>query len=367
MFAELNLAVKVFNPCWHVVDAARDWGIVASAITTDLSEARQQPYRVAAVRVFYDRPDVFDYEPAIADIPLHEFDLVLISDPEYNRLPEILRWIQSKGVGSWLLALGGSREADQPDEACMVSRPYYIPRFLAKNQPQPTAAEHKPYRFDMMLGARRPHRDYACLAFATAGLLDTNIVTYRDCFPGALINHQTQEVQALFPNQQLAWPYVSPNLDPAWEVSAQINNQISFDAPWEIYRRCWYSVITETLGTGRDFFLSEKTIKALYCGRIFVVFAPQYFLRNLRELGFETWEGIVDESYDQEPLDYVRYQRAMLQIMRLAWLEDPRISYHRAQNRLEHNHLQLGTVVNQARRRMHQLIRSRVPSWVLLA
>jgi len=367
MFAEINLAVKVYNPCWDVVDVARDWGIGPESTTWDLGEALQQSFRIAAVRVFYDRADVFDHEPDLVAIPLTEFDLVLISDPEYNRLPDILDWIASRNIKTWLLAMGGKRESDRPDDACMLTRPFYIPRFLMNNQFESTTADQKPFRFDMMLGARRPHRDYAWLAFAKSGLLDQNIVTYRDCFPGALINHQTQEVRTLFADQDLAWPYVSPGLDPAWEVSAQVNNQVSFDAPWEIYRRCWYSVITETLGTGRDFFLSEKTIKALYCHRIFVVFAPQYFLRNLRELGFETWEGIVDESYDQEPLDHVRFQKAMLQIMRLAWLEDPRISYHRAQSRLQHNHLQLATVVNQSRRRMHALIRQKVPAWVLQA
>ena len=49
------------------------------------------------------------------------------------------------------------------------------------------------------------------------------------------------------------------------------------------------------------FFFTEKIVKPILAKRLFVVCSGQYYLRNLRKLGFRTFHDIIDESYDAEP------------------------------------------------------------------
>lgn len=340
----------VYNPCWQTFDVAADWGL--SNTTQDIDVALAQPFSVAAIRVLYTEPYIHNYDPAFAPGDLSKFDLVLLSDIEYYPQAEIEAWIAKQNIKNYVLAVGGINSQDQL-KSNQLYRSYWIQHFLERNtESHNNHSNTKPYMFDVLLGARRPHRDYVMLALDKTGLLDRSIVTYRDCFPGAIINNQNTEFQDIFWDTPLQWPYVSPHLDPTWEVASQINNQISFISPVELYRKTWYSIICETAGTGTNFFLSEKTIKAMFNRRMFVLFGPVGFLAKLREQGFETFGHLIDESYDSEPRDYKRFEMAMHQVMQLAWFENPADMYRMAQPVLEHNHNRLHEL--EQRRRCNQ-------------
>jgi hypothetical protein len=349
---------RVYNPCYHSVDVARDWGLDILDTTTDINIALAQPYRVAAIRVFYDQPWIHSYDPELI-IDLSQFDLVLFSDVEYYTQADIEAWINEQHVQQYVLALGGINVEDSLKEN-QVYRPYWIRRFMELNEYTDTNANSKPYLFDALLGARRPNRDYVMLSLDRIGLLDQSLVTYRNCFPGAVVNEQNTHFQSLFPNP-LKWPYVSPHLDTQWEVGTVVDNTISFNSPLDIYRRTWYSIICETIGTGSTFFLSEKTIKAMYNQRIFVVFGPQGYLRQLRNMGFATFDGIIDESYDDEPRDSIRFQKAMHQVMQLAWFENPIDMYASMQGALEQNQRRLYELEEKRSRDLRELLHRHIP------
>jgi hypothetical protein len=355
---DLKFRGLVYNPCHNTVDVAADWGEFCTTQDQDL--ALRQPFSIAAMRVFYDEPWIFDFDPEVARIDVTQFDLVLLSDIEYYSQKQIQDWAAQKGIKSYLLALGGVNH-ETVDTANTVYRPYWIKIYTEKNSPGVVNNTTRPYMFDCMLGARRPHRDYVMLALTKTGLLEKSIVTYRDCFPGAVINEYTQQYADLFPTTALNWPYVSPNLDPAWEVSNYINNQISFISPNNIFQQTNYSIITETIGTGDDFFLSEKTIKAMNAKRVFVVFGPRYYLRRLQEHGFQTFGAVVDESYDNEPVDSVRFQLAMLQLIRLAYFESVESVYARTEYALDNNVNTLYWICDQYRKKMTNLLISKIP------
>ena len=65
----------------------------------------------------------------------------------------------------------------------------------------------------------------------------------------------------------------------------------------------YFNLILESDVTRDVFFMTEKTIKPLLIGQPFVIYASQGFLQHLKDLGFETFGTLWDESYDQEP-DY---------------------------------------------------------------
>ena len=353
---------QVYNPCWQSVDVAADWGFGKDNWTNDLSIALSQKFKIAAVRAYYNRTWVASYDPAACHGDLRSFDLVLISDAEYYSQQQIVEWCAELGITNYLIALGGIFAKDNIDPTRMLYRPYWLNRYLEKNTLVNTYADNKPFMFDCLLGTRRPHRDYLMLALTKSGLINNSIVTYRDVFPGAIIDEQSTVVSNLFNGTSLNWPYVSPNLDPAWEVADVINNQVSFDSPNAIFAKTHYSIVAETLGTGNNFFLSEKTIKAMYASRVFVVFGPRHYLKRLHELGFQTFGHVIDESYDDEPVDSVRYQKAMLQVMRLAWFEDPKNIYSNCDFALINNLRVLPYLHQNAQEEMYQLLRAHTPA-----
>ncbi len=51
--------------------------------------------------------------------------------------------------------------------------------------------------------------------------------------------------------------------------------------------------------------------------RLFIVISSYRFLEGLQSLGFKTFEGIIDESYDQEIDDHTRWRKAIEQAV---WL-----------------------------------------------
>jgi hypothetical protein len=64
-------------------------------------------------------------------------------------------------------------------------------------------------------------------------------------------------------------------------------------------------------------FYTEKTVKPILARRLFVAFVGQHYIRNLHNLGFQTFHGIIDESYDEEPDMTKRYQMAYEQMQYL--------------------------------------------------
>jgi len=105
--------------------------------------------------------------------------------------------------------------------------------------------------------------------------------------------------------------------------------------PYRIYNQCLYSVVAETSGSRPNFY-TEKTGKPLLSKRIFVMFAGQHHLRNLRGFGFKTFDGILDESYDDIKDLETRYQQAWKQVEFLM-NQDPVEIYKQADPILEHN------------------------------
>jgi hypothetical protein len=170
-----------------------------------------------------------------------------------------------------------------------------------------------------------------------SGLIDRSIVTYRDVFVGGDCRSTPPDVQAQFPNLAVPWPYVSPNLDPAWEVRATLDNSVSGLVPWEIYNRTWYSVLVETLGYGTTFLMEEKIGKCLFGRRLFVHFGTAHWLEKLRSFGFQTFGSVLDESYDSIEDDIKRWQAAFEQVKWLSQQNHTEL-LQKIKPILDHNH-----------------------------
>lgn len=66
----------------------------------------------------------------------------------------------------------------------------------------------------------------------------------------------------------------------------------------DYYKNYPVNVISETLFFSEATFASEKIWKPILMGQIFIPMAAQYYLQNLRALGFKTFSPYIDEEYD---------------------------------------------------------------------
>ena len=66
--------------------------------------------------------------------------------------------------------------------------------------------------------------------------------------------------------------------------------------------------MTESLTDKDTLFLSEKIWKPISCGHPFMVLGNKGALKKLKELGFQTFDKWLDESYDNEEEMSVRAQ-----------------------------------------------------------
>ena len=330
----LHATLKVFSPGYQ----ATEWGFDYSQIV-DMATALAQPHRIAVLPVFYSLPNKHEYNTEYMQLPLHKFDLVLFTDIEWHSKKELVEWIETTGVENWLLHTAGDW-LDEPQHPRVIYRPAWSFNLLRWNPPREDFPVDRDYAFECLLGARREHRDFVMLGLQQSGCLDQGIVTYRDLFVGHWIDSTPERVAQLFTDTKLQYPYVSANLDPAWEVKQNMDNSVSGLVPWEIYNRTWFSVVCETLGQGRTFLSAEKTAKCFQARRLFVVFAIQGFLQQYRDWGFETFGDVIDESYDTESDDVVRWSQAFEQVQ---WLCEQDLSalLQKLKPRLDHNHNRL--------------------------
>lgn len=88
---------------------------------------------------------------------------------------------------------------------------------------------------------------------------------------------------------------------------------ISQVLPFKIYNKTNYSLICETSYLNQFSFFTEKTVKAILAHRLFVIISGRWFLRNLKTLGFKTFDSIIDESYDEVEDDQQRWTMALQQ------------------------------------------------------
>lgn len=346
-------ALKVYSPGYQ----ATEWGFGYDQIV-DLETALAQPYPIAVVPVYYDRPQEFSYVKEFAGMPIHKFRLVLFTEIEWRSQKELLSWIQTTGVDNWLLHTAGLWLDETPDPRVFY-RPAWTFNLLRWNTPRDDFPMDREFEYECLLGARRRHRDYTMLFLQRSGLINRGLVTYRDVFLGHWIDHTPQDIQDRFPDTTLCYPYVSAALDPAWEVKTQMDNSVSGLVPWEIYNRTWFSVVCETLGQwcdfGRIFLSAEKTAKCFMARRLFVVFAIPGFLQHYKNWGFETFGDVIDETYDSVEDDLERWDQACQQIQYLCDQNMPALMT-KLKPQLDHNHHRLYQLDQEMRQNMHQLI-----------
>jgi hypothetical protein len=85
----------------------------------------------------------------------------------------------------------------------------------------------------------------------------------------------------------------------------------------EPYRKSVISLISDTIFFKNQGFISEKVFKPIMYLQPFLIAGPPRYLKEIRNMGFKTFNGFIDESYDEELDDKIRLDKIINEIKRL--------------------------------------------------
>lgn len=203
----------------------------------------------------------------------------------------------------------------------------YLPEILQRFN-----HDTKDRKFDILLGRKKLHRDFIY------DYVSNNIK------PGQYIMTYFNDTNVNFSGHDSVWTWEQTGLKfdrpPEWTVDIvnYYGHRMSLSQviPLTIYNQTCYSIIAETNFSNEYSFFTEKTAKPIIAKRPFIMFAGQHYLRNLRSMGFKTFDGIIDESYDSISDNKFRWNAACDQIEFLT-TQDPSDILEMAKPIVEHN------------------------------
>ena len=136
---------------------------------------------------------------------------------------------------------------------------------------------NKQYDFFYLNKYPRSHRQKLFDRLSQAGLLDRSLYSF---LARKIRLHKDYEL-----------PWVDVDNYPRYGHDRDI-----YEKP---YNHSACNIVSETHDRGEPF-ITEKTWKPMIAQQIFVVHGKQHYLKQLRELGFQTFNNTFDESYDLE-------------------------------------------------------------------
>lgn len=178
--------------------------------------------------------------------------------------------------------------------------------------PQVYHKTNKPYDFLFLNGRLRPHRKYLIDQLRQHRLLDralwSNLGDQVEMSWTSSLKTELHEPVRLLP-EQYEIPRALPNMD---SLPAGFVKQHLFGNTWgdaivnaDAYVDTSFSLVTETIFDYPHTFRTEKIWKPMIMCHPFVVAANRGYYRDLHNAGFETFDKLIDESFDliDDPTD----------------------------------------------------------------
>jgi hypothetical protein len=133
------------------------------------------------------------------------------------------------------------------------------------------------------------------------------------------------------------------------------------------YTDTWFSLVSETIFDYPHSFRTEKIYKPILMAHPFVVAANRGYLRDLQNAGFQTFDSIIDESYDQIDCPHARIKRIIETVRYLVkggpehfWEASRDICKYNQQHLVEYNQQQRAHLPLLLEQYLNE--RSRIPS-----
>jgi hypothetical protein len=230
--------------------------------------------------------------------------------------------------GKMFIISGGDIES----EYCALTYDSFLPKILDYKENLEAIAQaqdiykkiNKPYKFLFLNGRARYHRKYLLEEFQSKDLLQQALWTNLDVSNLDPRQHiwNPPNTKDSIPVKFLPVEYEVDRYRALLQSSLQsvdqkgnqgentigplFNKNLVFGNEWgEIYLQAepyidtYFSLVTETVFDYPYSFRTEKIWKPIAIGHPFVAVANQGYYRDLRNLGFKTFNSIIDESFDE--------------------------------------------------------------------
>ncbi len=111
------------------------------------------------------------------------------------------------------------------------------------------------------------------------------------------------------------------------------------------YKKSAISLISDTIFFKKSGFISEKIFKPIMYLQPFLIAGPPHYLKEIRNMGFKTFDGLMDERYDDEEDDMKRLTMIIDEIKRISSIpiEELKIKLKDIENILIYNQIKLLT------------------------
>ncbi|CAB4133465.1 hypothetical protein UFOVP257_206 [uncultured Caudovirales phage] len=185
--------------------------------------------------------------------------------------------------------------------------------------------------FDVLLGCTRIHRNYVHDYINTNDLNNSVIMTYH-----RRADQKLSDNGFIFETDGLELKNIDYNHTVNEVRYFGRKMSLSQVVPFSIYNKTHYTLVAETNFSNKFNFYTEKIVKPIMCGRLFIVIAGRHYLKNLKSFGFKTFDSVIDESYDNEINDAIRWAKAMGQV-KLLCDKDPAYVYNKISDVVKHN------------------------------
>jgi len=175
----------------------------------------------------------------------------------------------------------------------------------------------KPYDFLFLNGRSRPHRKYLWEQIKRRGLLDRSLWTMLDSrpihrgwqHPFNLREGDVDIMSTTTPLQRLPREYEVEQFRDSVIGTGPLDRTFIktelFKGLWgeiylvpEVYRDTYFSLVTETVFDCPYSFRTEKIAKELVMGHPWICATGPGFYRDMHNIGFKTFEHLIDESFD---------------------------------------------------------------------
>lgn len=313
----LNGRKLVLDTFCEVYDLMKPW---ADAEFWDLSTHEVIPNSIYLI----GRQQCKDNMQKLKDMAERGDCLPIMSNPAEGS--DTLRWqVRMMDIeqlvleGKILLIGGGNMEPKYPNlwhDAFMTKiLDYDENRSAAMLWEEIFRKQQKPYKFLFLNGRARPHRKYLIERFRRSGLLDQSLWT---CLEGkgfnsrilSLVEDGVNLMLEDRPIKYLPENYEVHMFQDRLSLPVPENTQFVkfhlFDNLWgDIYLRpepyidTYFSLVTETIYDYPYSFRTEKIWKPIAMGHPWIAVTNAGFYRDIRNMGFLTFDSVIDESFDQ--------------------------------------------------------------------
>ena len=118
---------------------------------------------------------------------------------------------------------------------------------------------------------------------------------------------------------------------------------------WEtLYRNISIELVYETVNTADTFYITEKTLRPIQYGKLFMVVGANDFEKHLKDLGYDIFEDIIDKSYDTS-LSYIRVDQIYNSLEE--FLKTDPGNLLKLESRLKHNQQVLNEFIKENKRK----------------